>query len=108
MAIALASKPSMLTMLSANMNGIVNEASKKPMFMFTGEALTVNKSSPTVSCHQGEDSDTTITKIVVRPPARANQLNFVKIPLIHLTPDRLDSEPASPPSRSHPFEFEFH
>jgi len=76
----------MLTMLSATMNGIVNEASRKPIFVFTGEALTVIKSSPTVSCHQGENSETTTIKIVVTPPARANQLNLVKIPFIHFHP----------------------
>lgn len=106
---ALARRLSMLTMLSANMNGIVNEVSRKPMFMFTGEALTVIKSSPTVSCHQGKTNDTAIIKIVVTPPARANQLNFVKISFIHFTPDKLDSEPPYPaPSEAHPSEAERH
>lgn len=76
----------MLTMLSANMNGIVNEVSRKPMFMFIGEALIVIKSSPTVSCHQGVTIDTAINKSVVTPPARANQLNFVKIAFILFHP----------------------
>ena len=83
----------MLTMLSATMNGMVNEAPRKPRFVLIGEALIVIKSSPTVSCHQGVTSDTAINKIVVKPPARANQLNFVKTPLIFFTPEKLDSEP---------------
>ena len=76
----------MLTMLSANMNGIVKEVSRKPMFMFTGETLTVIKSSPTVRCHHGETSEIAIIKIVVTPPARANQLNRVKIAFIPFHP----------------------
>ena len=83
----------MLTMLSANMKGIVNEVFKKFISIFTGEALTVINSSPIVRYHQGENSDTAIIKIVVKPPARANQLNLTKIPLIHFTPEKLDSEP---------------
>ncbi len=98
----------MLTMLSANINGIVDEVSRKPMFTFTGEALTVIKSSPTVSCHQGVNIDTAIIKSVVKLPARANQLNFVKMAFIYFTPEKLDSEPASLPSGFHPSEFEFH
>ena len=86
----------MLTMLSANMKGTVNEVFKKLMSILTGEALTVIKSSPIVRYHQGENSDTTITKIVMTPPARANQLNLTKISLINFTPDKLDSEPPYP------------
>ena len=87
---ALASRLSMLIMLSAQMKGIVNEVSSNPKFMLMGEASTVSKSSPTLSCHQGLTSDTAINKIVVAPPAKANQLNFVKIGFIHVTPLVLD------------------
>jgi hypothetical protein len=104
----LASKLSMLTMLSAKMKGITNEVSRKPMFKFTGEMLIVIRSSPTVRCHQGKTSDTAITKSVITPPARANQLNLIKILYTFFTPEKLDLEPASHPSGSHSSEFVFH
>lgn len=72
------------------MKGMLKEVSRNPKLMLIGEASTVNKLSPTVSCHQGKTSDTAINKIVVAPPARANQLNFVKIGFMHVTPLRLD------------------
>ena len=43
----LASRLSRLTMLSAQMNGMVNEVSRNPKFVFTGEAFIFIKSSPT-------------------------------------------------------------
>ncbi len=67
------------------MNGMVNEELRNPKFVFTGEALALSKSLPIVGCHQGISSDTRTTRIVVRPPARPNQLNLVISGFMHFT-----------------------
>jgi len=65
-----------LTRFKAKISGNVNWAPNKPKLVFTGEALTFIRLSPTVNCHHGINKEITSTINVTIPAAKPNQFTF--------------------------------
>jgi hypothetical protein len=66
-------KVNTLTAFNAYSSGKPKLVPNKPKLVLTGEALTLTKLSPTVSCHHGTNSDVTKTIIVNIPAEKPYQ-----------------------------------